>query len=234
MDQPRTHPKILLVEGKDDKFVILNLMKRYVAWGETESEWVVQIESFDGVEDLLRRGVISTRSKERNRQALGIIIDADDQRDARWASVSQRCREAVLDFPKELPSDGLIHVAPSGLRIGVWIMPDNQATGMLETFLGRLVPSDQDPLWAFAKQSRIEAKKHGASHSDAHCDKADIHTFLAWVDPPGQQLSTAVMRKSLDARTPLGLRFARWFVDLFQIPSRDPVVPGDILDPTPG
>ncbi len=199
-------------------------MDKYVIWGETKSEVVVWIEPSGSVSELLKPGVIEAELKTPNLQSLGIIVDADDQRDARWASISQRCQGVIADFPKKLPPEGLIHVTPTGFRVGVWIMPDNQSTGMLETFLSEMVPSDQNPLWTFARNARAEAKGHGASNIDAHRDKADIHTFLAWVNPPGQQLHTAVMRKSLDAQTPLGQRFAQWFVELFQLVPRDPAI----------
>ena len=103
-------------------------------------------------------------------------------------------------------------------------MPDNQSAGMLETFLSHLIPTGQDLLWKFARRSRAEARTHGATYSDSHEIKADIHTYLSWIDPPGQQLHTAVMTKSFDARTPLGLSFARWFVELFDLSLRDPEV----------
>lgn len=217
----RTNPNQLLVEGKDDEFLIPYLMDNFVVWGDREEDWPVQIESFDGVKNLLKPAIIRAELKRPGLKALGIIVDADDQRDARWATVAGHCRGTVSDFPDHLPAEGLIHQSASGLRVGVWIMPDNQSVGMLETFLREMVPADQAPLWAFAQRARAEAKSHGATYSEVHRDKADIHTHLAWLDPPGQQLHTAMYRKALDARTPLGLRFARWFVGLFGLAARD-------------
>lgn len=215
------HPKRLLVEGDEDKRVIAELMDKFVVWGEKKTEAVVLIKAFDGIEPLLKAGAIEAELNIADLEVLGIVIDADDQRDKCWATVSRLCGEVIPDFPEDLPVGGLIYEAPSGLRIGVWIMPDNQSPGMLETFLSEMVPSGDDPLWTFAQKARAEAKGHGASHTDAHCDKADIHTFLSWVDPPGQQLHIAVLRKSLDARTPLGLGFAEWFITLFELARRD-------------
>ena len=83
--------------------------------------------------------MIEAESKIPGLKAIGIIVDADDQFDSRWSSVRERCRKIAADFPEELPPEGLIHQNEHGLRIGVWIMPDNQSRGMLETFLGSLV-----------------------------------------------------------------------------------------------
>ena len=223
---PSRNPRKLLVEGKYDVFVVAELMKKFVDWGSRGHE-IVDIIPAESIDEVLKPAVVEIYLQDATTNILGIIIDADDQRDSRWASVSQLCRRFILDFPAVLPSEGLIHVAPSGLRVGVWIMPDNQGVGMLETFLGQLVPSGQDALWTFARSCRVEAKNHGAEYSDSHRDKADIHTYLAWLDPPGQQLHIAVLRKALDARTPLGLRFARWFIELFDLTPRDPTVLAD-------
>ena len=221
----RFNPKRLLVEGDEDRRVIPEVMDKFVAWGETKAQAVVEIESSGGIERLLEPGAIEAEINLPGLQALGIIIDADDQRAGRWASVVRRCREGLPDFPEVLPDGGLIYQATTGLRVGVWIMPDNQSSGMLETFLGQLIPIEQDQLWAFAQQASAEAKeKHRAPCSDSHRDKADIHTYLAWLDPPGQQLHHAVLHKALEGRTPLGLRFARWFVGLFELELRAGIV----------
>ena len=86
------------------------------------------------------------------------------------------------------------------------------------------MPSDQSQLWAFAQRSRGEAKAHGVTDLEVLGNKADFPTFLAWIDPPGQQSHTAMLTRALDARTPLGLRFARWLVDRSQLTPRDPTL----------
>ena len=222
MAKQRTKPNQLLVEGNDDKFLIPYLMDNFLVWGDRPEDWVVEIASFGGIEPLLEIGIISSELKRPNLQALGIIVDADIMREARWAAVSQRCRDAVSDFPTDLPEGGLIHESPAGLRVGVWIMPDNRSPGMIETFLQDMVPVSQASLWDFAELSRNEARSHGANYAESHQDKALIHTYLAWLEPPGQQLHTAMFSRSLHARSPLGFRFARWFIDLFRLPPRDP------------
>ena len=220
----KPNPKRLLVEGDEDKRVIPELMDKYVVWGEKKADAAVLIKPFDGIEPLLKAGVIETELIVPGQEVLGIVIDADHEPDLRWAAVRRECLAFLPDFPTALPTNGLIYVTSTGLRVGVWIMPDNQNAGMLETFLGQMIPTGQDALWAFARECRVEARKHGSTHSDFHLDKADIHTYLAWIDPPGQQSHIAVLRKSLDARSELGLRFARWFVELFQLAPRDSVL----------
>ena len=125
-------------------------MDEYVVWGDHEKDRVVQIEQFGGVDDLLKPGTIEAESKTPGLKALGVILDANDSLDSRWLRVHEQCRRVAADFPVELPPGGLIHARADGLRIGVWIMPDNRSRGMLETFLSVLVTLDQGPLWAHA------------------------------------------------------------------------------------
>jgi hypothetical protein len=217
---PRPSPRKLLVEGDEEKRVIPYFMDEHVLWGNKQDEWAVSISEFGGVDELLKPGNIEAESKVPGLRAMGIVVDADDHFDSRWARVRERCRRVIDSFPEELPPEGLIYETPHGLRIGVWIMPDNQSRGMLETFLSYLLAEDMNPLWEFACQSGKESKNHGASYSESHCDKVSIHTYLAWLDPPGRQLHVAVLARALDARLPLGDRFVRWFMDLFQLTPR--------------
>ena len=158
MARSRTNPNQLLVKGKDDEFLIPYLMDHFIVWGDRPEDWPVDLESFGGVNSLVKPAVIRAESKRPGLKALGIIVDADDQCDARRAAVAQHCRGEIRDFPAELPEAGLIHQASVELRIGVWIMLDNRSAGMLETFLAEMVPAGQAPLWAFAQKSRSETR----------------------------------------------------------------------------
>jgi hypothetical protein len=220
----RSNPNRLLVEGDEEKRLIPYLMDAFVAWGNRREEWVVQIEEFGGIENLLKPSAIEVELKTPGLQALGVLLDANDQFDSRWGRVRNHCRRIASDFPDVLPEGGLIHQTVQGLRIGVWIMPDNGSRGMLETFLSLLVRPKQTPLWNFAATSCATARAHGAPYTDSHRDKANAHTFLAWLDPPGQFLHLSVLSEALDARSPLGEQFARWFINLYQLTPRESAV----------
>jgi hypothetical protein len=216
---PSVNPNILLVEGDEDRRVIPFLMDEYVVWGN-RNEWVAEVQSHDGIENLLKPGNIRAAATTPGRKAVGIVVDADDLFDSRWAWVRQCCIGIAADFPEDLPSGGLVHQNVDGLRIGVWIMPDNRSRGMLETFLSHLIVPADATLWAFAQESCARSRDHGASYTDSHRDKANIHTYLAWRDPPGMQLHVSVLAKALDARLPLADQFAKWFIDLYQLTPR--------------
>ncbi|GAL91458.1 hypothetical protein N44_01466 [Microcystis aeruginosa NIES-44] len=95
------------------------------------------------------------------------------------------------------------------------MMPDNQSRGMLETFLAYLVPDNN--LWQYTQNKVIEAKQQGATYRDYHLDKANIHTYLAWQDPPGKQLHDAVKQRILNRSHPQSAIFLRWLQGLYEI-----------------
>jgi hypothetical protein len=169
---------------------------------------------------LLEPTNIEAAARTPGRQAVGIVIDANDQFDSRWLRVRNCCLGIAANFPADLPSEGLIHQNEAGLRVGVWIMPDNQSRGMLETFLSGLIVPSHAALWTFAQDSCGLSRNHGAPYLDPHRDKANLHTYLAWLDPPGRSLHVSVLARALDGRLPLGERFAKWFIDLYQLTPR--------------
>lgn len=214
----RYNPNKLLVEGKEDERVIPELMKANgVRWGATSATWVVEIKECNGFNSMVEEGVIETELKASGLEALGIIADANNDAGKRWKSVRDRCLGSFSEIPDELPTAGLIHESESGLKLGVWLMPDNRSHGMMETFLTYLVPDDSNPVLRHAESARDEAHTLGAPYKDVHADKAKIHTWLAWQDPPGRQLHNAVMERLLDPGSPYAAAFVSWFRSLFGV-----------------
>lgn len=218
-------PKKLLVEGASEKRVIPELMeKNGVPW--TNHQIPVWIDSHDGYENLVKPGGISGELIASDLTHLGIIVDADDNElldennkpIKRWQSLRNACLSAIPDIPEVLPSTGLIHFTPNNIKFGIWIMPDNQNKGMLETFLAYLVPDQSDNLWQFAKTTVQEAKEnYQASFKEVHRDKANIYTWLAWQNEPGRQLHEAVKEPILNATHPKAQDFVNWFKRLYDL-----------------
>ncbi len=210
-------PKMLIVEGEQDKRVIPYLIEENgILWGETRDTAIVYIESY-GSDQFIDETIISTELKASGRIALGLIIDADDDSTARWTSIKNACSKIIPDLPAQIPESGLVHVTASGVKFGVWIMPDNKAQGMLETFLQYLIPDESESIWQYAKDTAREAKNRGASFIDSHFDKACIYTWLAWQNPPGRQLHNAVMEKILNPTHPKAQTFVTWFKQLYDL-----------------
>lgn len=216
MTLQRVHPRILLVEGKDELRVMPELMEAAgVPWPKGREP--VFIKDFEGIPKLLESGAISAELKASGLQALGIVVDADNDLSARWGQIRERVREAVPTFPDVLPEEGLVYQAPGGTHIGVWIMPDNLSSGMLETALFTQCP-DSD-LKRFVVQATTDARACGADVREVHEPKARLHAWLAWRDPPGLQLHVAVRAGLL---SPSGgvhpsSSFVHWFRKLYAI-----------------
>jgi len=214
----RTTEKRLLVEGRDEQRLIPELVEcNGVVWGNTAAEAIVYIDEFNGVDNLLKPGVIEAELKSSGLRQLGIVVDADGDCQKRWNSVKARCLNAFPDLPAVIPEMGLVVTSGNGLSLGVWIMPDNQSSGMLETFLTYLVGVQTDPVFQHAVSSAATAKKLGASFGELHESKAQIHTWLAWQNPPGRQMHQAISQQILNAKSVYSQPFIDWFRHLYKL-----------------
>ncbi len=212
--KPSLHNR-LYVEGKTDRFVIAELAEANgIVWNDRHPPIDIQ---FTGSKEALKDSdSIQARLSESGIQAIGIVIDADEDPEATWMSIRNSCLKSIPDFPQDLPSTGLIHRTSDDINVGIWMMPDNQLRGMLETFLAYLV-TETDVLWEYAQSTVHQAKSKGAKFKPTHQDKANIHTWLAWQDEPGQQLHTALQKKILQPQHPKAQDFAHWLKRLYSL-----------------
>lgn len=206
----------LIVEGNDDLFSLVELMRAHIGWPHTKEDAPVRFEAGGGVERILERDYLAVKLKTSGLKALGVVLDADANPQARYESVRNLCAGVFPGLPKEMPAEGLI--ASNGQqRFGVWIMPDNVSEGSLETFLRLMIPEESVPLWKHATESVSRARTMGATCRDCHIEKANLYTWLAWQDPPGQSGGTALTRKILDPLSGSSGPFVKWFRNLYQI-----------------
>jgi hypothetical protein len=212
-----SNSNFLLVEGKDDQYAIATLMGKYVDWGNSKEKWPVLIKPAGSADELLAETFISLELKASEVKILGIVIDADDDFETRWATIRRECCAAFPDIPEKIDSAGLVMENADQKRLGVWIMPDNSSRGMLETFLAHLVPSDPDGMWKRAQDTVSQVMKDGAPCKACHQDKSTIHTWLAWRDPPGRVFGEAILMNILDAKSTRCEGFVAWFRNLYQI-----------------
>ena len=215
---PSTSPRKLLVEGDTDKRVIPYLMEANGIEWESSGRPVVRIEPYNGVEELLKPGVVEAELRASGLEALGVMADANGDASARWNRIKTLCDDQFEDLPDRIPQDGLktTHLE-TGARFGVWIMPDNRFSGMLEDFLIRLIPEDSRDVYELAGKCVAEAARSGAPFKDVHKTKAEIYTWLAWQDEPGRQLHEAVHHRVLDPERPESQPFVHWFRPLFDV-----------------
>lgn len=216
----KIYKKVLMVEGKDELLTIPELIEANGIEWEVNGQKIVLIQEYGGFPNLSDPDEITTELQTSGREALGIIFDADDNPSGQWQSIRNSCLQSIPDLPDHIPEEGLIHTANlnngRAVKFGIWMMPDNKMRGMLETFLTTMIPTDKEELWHFAQDMTQEARSKGADFKDSHLDKANIYTWLAWQDPPGLQLKTAVKKKRiLNPQNFNAQGFVSWFKDLY-------------------
>ena len=204
-------PNRLLVEGRDDQWSVINLMKRYNVDWDREDKRLPYVKDSGGIDSLIESIVVSVKTYHR----LGIMIDANSKPVNRWDQLRSQLSKAKITLPEKPEPDGLIvkGIDPDK-KIGIWMMPDNSHPGILEDFLATLIPSE-DFCWDYAGEATNKAKEKGAAFSSNDHIKARIHTWLAWQESPGRPFGTAITAAYFNCDTPEALRFAKWFKKLF-------------------
>ncbi len=184
---------------------------------------IVPIEQIGG-KDNLTSNLISTHLQVSGLTHLGLMIDADENVSDSWKMIRNACLQIeniyIDNLPEQMPETGLIINIPNGtkfIKFGVWIMPDNIIEGMLETFLGYMIPEQGEYLWEYAQEVVREAKNKGATFKESYIDKAEIYTWLAWQNEPGRQIHQAIKYNILNPNNPKVQRFINWFKELYDL-----------------
>ena len=194
----------LIVEGPDDKNVVWHLSRRH----EEMSEFCI----FDkeGIDSLLDE--IGLELQVPDRRALGIVVDANEDIDARWSAVADRLREEEIEAPEKPGSEGtIINRSP---RVGVWLMPDNRSCGELEDFVLQMIP-EGDPVWPRSQRYIDGIPKEDRKFRDKKTQGAKIHAWLATREDP-RLMGAAIGTGDLHVNGRLSTDFAEWLRELFK------------------
>ena len=195
--------KILFVEGQDDKHVVRHIRDR------ARMAVPFDIQDKGGFNKLIE--TISTEIKAPGRMAVGILVDANDDPDARWAAVSNRLRKAGISTPRDPSRDGTIMGGTP--RIGVWLMPDNRSAGEIEDFVKRMIPRN-DPVQSLARQYIQSIPAEARKFPTGKRSRAELHAWLATRETPGR-MGSAIGRGDLWTGGVLCKKFSGWIERLF-------------------
>ncbi len=211
---PPKPDKVLLVEGKEDQEVVYHLCNVH----SVDNRSAFEVIPKDGYESLRDDLMVRPRSGVK---VIGAVVDADENLNARWASLSAALVESGYS---PLPDAPLVHgtivEAAGGLpRIGLWVMPDNRASGILEDFVERLIHSG-DLLLPRAQNCVDSIPANHRRFKSGYRTKATVHTWLAWQEDPGAPLGLAITRHYLDAQHELATAFLDWLCRLFSVPAQ--------------
>ncbi len=200
--------KVLLVEGDNDCHVVMSLC---AAHSVPEIFGIYQCGS--DVEVLKRLNALIIRPEPP--QVIGIMLDADSPSlTGRWSSIQKKLGHYDYNFPMIPDSDGTtIESFSNKPKLGFWLMPNNQVSGMLEDFCAELAEPE---CLRFAQECVEQAQANSFStFKEVHRSKAIIHTYLAWHDEPGYPLGRAITRQALRPHTDIAFKFTNWLRHLF-------------------
>lgn len=204
--------KLLLVEGANDKHVILAIQ------GRREIRLLDKEEIIDCLDCGRLLSGLPVRLKESDISRLGVVMDADANLPNRWAELKAILSSAgYLNIPQDPLLQGTIIEAPANSllpRVGVWLMPDNSSSGILENFLRFLVPPN---CGLINHAQNVLAALPEKRFSPIAEPKALIHTWLAWQADPGRPLGQAITAKYLDHTVPQVDVFMNWLGTLFGV-----------------
>ena len=203
--------KILLLEGTDDEHVLKHIC------GNHGIPHLDEVKPHGSDINLLQSlGVRLKLSGEGD--AIGVVIDADTDICPRWQSIRDRITDiGYQNVPNQPDPNGTILDPPAGTllpRFGVWIMPNNQTSGILEDFLHFLVPQP-NILFDHAKASVAAIPEGERRFKQLAEPKAVIHTWLAWQKDPGLPFGKAITARFLDPSVPEVDVLVAWLKRLF-------------------
>ncbi|MBN2306261.1 MAG: hypothetical protein JXQ72_17395 [Anaerolineae bacterium] len=173
---PIKQSKVLIVEGKDDVRFLQALLRHLKIAGDFD---IRDVQGVGNLGDSLRT-VLAT--PDRNIVSLGIIRDADQRAQSAFQSVCSGLHNAGLSVPR-WPLD----VVGEKPRVSVFIWPDCENTGMLETLCLASVAASPALVCIDQFFECIEQDEDIPSNMD----KARLHAFLASRDKPGLRLGEA-------------------------------------------
>ena len=204
--------KVLLVEGTDDEHVLKHIC------GNQDIPHLNKFEKYGSVEKLIESIEVRLPLLNGDGDVAGVVIDADTEISDRWKSIRNRIISVgYQNVPDQPDPNGTILDPPAGTylpRLGVWIMPNNQTSGILEDFLRFLVPQP-NVLFDHAKVSVAAIPEGERRFKQLDEPKAVIHTWLAWQEEPGRPFGTAITANFLDPNVQEAGVLADWLKRLF-------------------
>ena len=194
---------VLLVEGQDDKHVVRHLCHRH------ESTPSFSISDKDNITQLLES--IGPEINVSGRQAVGILVDANDDVTGRWNAIQNRLRRADIEPPLSPSPDGTIIQARP--RIGIWLMPDNTSAGELEDFVTKMIPTE-DPVWPLSLSYIEGIPEADRKFSEKKKLRAQLYAWLATREDP-RRMGLAIRARDLKVDGDLSKKFVAWLNELF-------------------
>ena len=210
---PTSSPGWLVVEGQNDLHLVTHLCRRSDP-GLGSAFAFHDAQGVNGVLDRVRAYI-----NQPDVSAVGFVVDADADPVNRWREVADRITAANSDIqlPPSPEPDGTIipeNPAIGSPRIGIWVMPDNSATGELEDFVAQMIPGG-DPVWPLSQDYIDGIPPEARKFDDDSITKNQVHAWLAARRFPGL-VGLAIREGDLSVNNPLSQCFLTWLSRLFR------------------
>lgn len=185
----------LYVEGATDQMFFCAFRKRFFPEpSKLPFAFDVKISEVKGSGIFQQINKSATLLSNQSGVRLAFVCDADQN--------YQDTYQKVLGLFKELPY-GLVHVVEEGLPdnaiifksndydavLGVWIMPENQQNGALESFIKQSIASDNLLL---DKAVEVVKNVEPKLFDDNYQEKAELFTWMAWQKEPTRSYGEVV------------------------------------------
>ncbi|MCY4186170.1 MAG: hypothetical protein OXD45_12755 [Rhodobacteraceae bacterium] len=196
----------IVVEGKDDEHVITHLLTKH-------NLQFPKIKNLEGYPNL--RNSISSYIKETGRCNFGIVADANNDLQNRKKSIVNEIKKTnYFDISKDnWCSNSIFCDTKRNLRVGIWLMPDNNSQGELEDFIFDMIPPD-DPILPRAKKYINDIPNCERKFKPNKITRAHVHAWLSTLEKP-RPMGSAITANNLSHDSPFARAFVKWFCELF-------------------
>ena len=108
-------------------------------------------------------------------------MDANDSVRNRWLAVANQLRKADIVAPEDPdPAGTIIDGTP---RVGIWLMPNNRASGELEDFVAGMIPAN-DTVWPLSEKYVNGIPDEARKFKPGKTLRAKVHSWLATRQEP--------------------------------------------------
>lgn len=213
---------ILLVEGESDR----GFFEVFCRLLSIPADVRVATPKDTGGAHNTKEGVLSHLTKvllpqlqDGQLERIGVVVDADRaMHGSGFAATLRRFTDALAQDGYRLnpaAASGLVFIHQDGLaNLGLWIMPNNADEGMLEDWIKQCLHSDEAGLYQHGEAS-IDAIPSGPKFQPWNRSKAEVATWLAWQEKPGNGLYNAVQPDLLSTEAPLFKAMQAWLTHVF-------------------
>ena len=192
-------------EGPYDEHVVWHLPNRHEGMPDF---YILQKEGIENLPDFMGLVIL-----EPGRTAIGILVDANDDLNARWTALFNRLREEEIKVPESPEASGtILDCTP---RIDIWLIPDNYSSGELEDFVSEMIPDD-DAVWPLARNYIDCIPEEHRRFAEKKIQRAKLHAWLATREDP-RPMGFAICAGDLRVDGNLSTTFSVWLRKLFNL-----------------